>query len=246
MSKNRLYDSEKERRKLLLLKPEFITDIIKFRKKYKIPPSGIGNSYDDFTKFNSLLAQEADSYHQNQRKTRIKQLLEFENNNQFLEAHDLKELINSENPQNSIINDTNELCKKYGIPCDLSAHMFQYFLISGDEDDFVNNLFIASFEPIVVNQVNNKTLSYVDLRIYKNTRLADVERLWPEVIEYQKSMVGNNKQKSIASNLIDRDIEIYKLKVSGKTTKEIAPRFNMTYSEVDTIFRNTKIKISNS
>ena len=246
MSKNRLYDSERERRKLLLLKPEFNADILKFRKNYKIPPSGIGNDYDDLDKFDILLAQEDDLYNQNQRDTRIKKVLEFETNDQFFEAQNLRNIINSESPQNSIINDTELLCKKYGIPCDLSAQMFRHFLISGDKNDFVNNLFIANFEPIIVDQIKNKTLPHINLRIYKNTRLSDIERLWPEVMKYQKSMIGNNKQKSVASNLIDRDIEIYELKASGKSTKEIAAQFNMTYSEIDTICRNTKIKISNS
>lgn len=215
----------------------------KFRVRHNIPPSGYGDSTEG-SKYYDLMYRLADQYNDEQDGTRFLEVRQLTKNDKKKEARDLSRLINDENPLNAMIADSRRLSEKYAITGMIRERGLESFLITGNEDSFVNNLFQTRFS--IQPASGSRDVQHIDIRIYKHTRKKDIDNLWPEIKQWQKMMIGNNKQKAVPSHLLDRDIEIYKLRKSGIPSKEIAEKYRLTYNEVDDIYRNTKEKIRKS
>ncbi|CAN5713546.1 hypothetical protein BH23PAT2_BH23PAT2_07340 [soil metagenome] len=241
MSRSQLV--EQERRKLLLLKQEFIEDICKFRSQHSIPAGGYGDNPEG-KKYYDLMYQLADQYCDEQERTRHKEVTRLLDTGKKKESRELGRLINQQNPLNAMIADSRRLSEKYAITGAIKDRGLESFLITGNEDSFINDLFQTRFS--IQPASGSRDVQWVDIRIYKHTRKKDIADLWPEIRRWQKMMIGNNKQKTVPSNLIDRDIAIYKSVKSGKSKTKVADEYGKTYKDIDTICRNTDEKIRRS
>ena len=243
MNQSRSQLVEQERRKLLLLKQAFIDDVREFRTHHNIPENGYGNSLDG-KKYYDLMYQLADQYNDEQDRTRCKEVSRLLKAEKSTESRNLSRLINDENPLNAMISDSRILSEKYAVTGAIKDRGLENFLIYGDEESFVNNLYQTRYG--IQPASNSRKIQWIDVRIYKHTRRKDIIELWSEIKHWQKMMIGNNKESAVPSNLIDRDIKIYKLVKSGRTKKEVATELGLSYKDIDNICRNTITKIRRS
>jgi hypothetical protein len=67
------------------------------------------------------------------------------------------------------------------------------------------------------------------LKIYPETTIKDIQFMWPEIQEDLHKTIKCNTIKNRISNNLQRDIEIYKLKLSGMKQMEIKNIINEKY-----------------
>ena len=210
--------AERDRRGLLLLKDEFINDVIEFRKKHSIPLNGIGKEkFDDY--YYKLIDIDDD-----------------------VTQADLNEPTQFER----VTNDSRMLSEKYGIFGSIHDMGLEKYLITGDKDIFLNAVSGPSIRVNEIKRSDrrgNKSIKSIEILLNKYTRQEDIYRIWPMIRSFQKKMVGSEKIISTPSGVTEDHIEIYKQRKKGISSKEVGNEFGISYKEVDDIYRNTKEKI---
>jgi len=232
---------EQERRKILLLKDEFIDDVANFRKNHHIPAGGFKKS-EGSKNYYYLLYELSDKYNDKQDKTRMVEAFKLQDAGRHREARDLFETIRNENPLNAMIADSKKLSEKYAITGLMADRGLESFLISGDENTFTNE--VSSTTHTIHQAENLRGIKRIDIHVYKHTREEDVLEYYREAKKWRSMMIGNNKETAVPSTYIDRDIEIFKLRKAKMPSKEVGVKYGLSYGEVDSIYRNMKAKIS--
>lgn len=145
-----------------------------------------------------------------------------------------------------MVRHSKHLSEKYAIFGTVKGRGLEYFLITGDEDTFLGTIAnpLIGITPVSKsNHDSSNRIQSIDLHIYKHTRQEDVIKMWPEIVALQKMMAGGKKATSVPSGVTKEHIEIYKLRKDGISSKDVGDKFDLSYKEVDDIYRNLKEKI---
>lgn len=118
-------------------------------------------------------------------------------------------------------NDIQKLMKKYSLP---ESHEFTFgsFLMNGH----LNFNMSTDFWHLNPYCVSQNTKDCITLKIYPETTLKDIQKNWPRIKYAKDKILNRGINKIVRIENLERDLEILKLKRTGKKSKEIADLIN--------------------
>ncbi len=207
MIKMKLSDTQKIKVFRIVANP----DIVLFRHKWKIPISGFKNT-DSFTVWNIVHVEHYTS-------ASLKKVID-ENGDELNEiyytnrdAKGIKFLTYNFAFLETFLQDLKELLDHYRLTLSFLERVL--WLIIYDRD------IINSSKVSITHSKDNRSLI---LRIYPDTTIKDIQKVWSEVLESQEYLKGRDfgkKRNKPSTKSLDIQLRIYELKRSGSKLKDI-------------------------
>ncbi len=242
---------------LQLGKKEFIDDVLKLRKKWQIAviTRNDGENYPLIREDNSteLSSDEFILFFSNENLPVIKNKTLNEELSKKLKILFPKQE-NSNSPLSILLknnlsefnNDITKLRILYGLS---EAHqrylksfvVYNYILIQSH--------FILSPVALTCSDNQNKEI-LLNLKIYPETTIKDIQDCWPSIQQTRKAILGRNPEKQSRKKNLERDLHICLLKNSGLKCKKIAETYinnedswqSISYQDVSKIIERLKKK----
>jgi len=213
----------RQKTQLLIIQPEFISDIVKLRNKWHLPKKGL-SSYEALCEWEKWFDEENSKY----------QTIDYP---KFSQQHKKdsnypnKLKVFSENaPNNKLRQDLSGLIKKFKLS-PLWIEGLRGYLLRG-------------FMPIpagiiVEHSIDPETdIPILKLVLQEDTSIKDIMSIWSEIKKYQEQLPYWREGKSQPMPNFERNKRAYELKQDGMKVKEIAEQL---HKELNTDFDYSQI-----
>lgn len=207
MQRTKLPDSQKIKVFRVVAKP----DIVLFRHKWKIPISGFKNA-DNFMSWNITHVESYTS-------ASLKKVIDKngdeldEINYTHRDAKGIRFLTYNFAFSEIFLQDLTELLDHYRLTLSFLERVLWLIIYDGD--------LINSSKVSIVHSKDNRSLI---LKIYPDTTIKDIQKVWGEVLESQEYLKGRDfgkKRNKPSTKSLDIQLRIYELKRSGSKLKDI-------------------------